>query len=178
MIDLGNNSFIRYSTQADVDILKHNLRKDDILEIWASNHHTPEEALQISLDESIVSLTFAVHNLPVAIFGINPPSAFENKAIIWMLASPALYNVKVKFLRNCTRVIESFLAYYPYLYNYVDARNTKTIRWLEYLGAEISEPRDYGAENLPFHFFSFSGKLKKDKKLCATLSQQQSLVCP
>lgn len=80
-----------------------------------------------------------------------------------MLASPALYNVKVKFLRNCTRVIESFLAYYPYLYNYVDARNTKTIQWLEYLGAEISEPRNYGAENLPFHFFSFSGKLKKDK---------------
>jgi hypothetical protein len=158
MLDIKDGAVVRISKDEDVDFLKDKLREQDVAEIWASNHHTPEEALKISLNDSIVCLTLEDKGQPVAMFGVSPQSAFQNEAIVWMLASPALYNMRTKFLRNCKAVINLFYQYYPYLYNFVDARNKKTIRWLKYLGATVSEPENYGYENLPFHYFCFEGR--------------------
>jgi len=44
------------------------------------------------------------------------------------------------------------------LVNYVDCRNKKSIRWLRYLGAEMSEPEVYGIEKKLFRMFKFVRK--------------------
>lgn len=157
MLDIKDGAVVRLAKDEDVEFLKDKLRRQDIDEVWASNHHTPEEALKISLNDSLVCFTLEDNGVPVAMFGLSPQSIFVNEAVIWMLSSDRLYKMKTKFLRNCKKVINVFFQYYPYLYNFVDTRNKKTIRWLKYLGAKISEPENYGSENLPFHYFCFQG---------------------
>ena len=155
-LDLYNQDGIRvsYSVQKDVDYLKTRLRKDDIVEIWASNHLTPREALQKSLNESFISLT--IHNgSPIAMFGVNGHSILGEKACIWMLGSDDLEKIKIRFLKNNHNFINYFLGYYPYLYNHVDDRNKKSIKWLKFLGAKIDEPKPYGKDGKDFRYFMF-----------------------
>lgn len=50
--------------------------------------------------------------------------------------------------------IAQMLKVYPALLNYVDARNTDSVRWLARLGFTVEEPTPYGAAGLPFHRFT------------------------
>ena len=45
-------------------------------------------------------------------------------------------------------------ALFPYLFNFVDARNMKSIRWLKHLGYAVGPPVPFGVAGLPFHPFS------------------------
>jgi hypothetical protein len=42
---------------------------------------------------------------------------------------------------------------YDQLFNYVDARNLRSIAWLQHIGFQVFEPQPYGLEGLPFHRF-------------------------
>lgn len=146
---------VRRTLISDVDKLKNRLRPSDIQEVLASHNYTSEAALMLSIQESTISLTIEYDNEAVAMFGINPDSALGNKATIWFLGSSAIDKKKIRFLRHGQAFIDLFLSLYPYLYNYIDARNKKSIAWLKFLGAKIQEAKPYGFEQLPFHYFSF-----------------------
>jgi len=45
------------------------------------------------------------------------------------------------------------LAGYSHLENWVDARNTKAINWLRWLGFTVHDPVPFGVAGLPFHRF-------------------------
>lgn len=130
------------------------LRESDINEVWASHHHKPEEALRQSIEQSFLCYTIENGN-PVASFGLVPENIISNKATVWMLASEDLNKIKIRFLINCKKFINLMLEYYPYLYNYVDDRNKKSIEWLLFLGAKMEDPRPYGTDKLPFRYFYF-----------------------
>ena len=148
---------VRNSIKADVRSLKYTMKPSDANEIWASHHHTPEEALTLCLDKSIFCATVENGN-PIAMFGIYADNIIGTEASIWMLSSEDLYKIKTRFLRNCKGFIKMMLEYYPYLHNYVDARNLKTIAWLKFLGAEIEEAKSFGVDGLPFNHFIFRKK--------------------
>lgn len=150
-----NNIIVRRSQRSDVDYLKSRLRQSDVDEVMASNGHTPEEALKLSLDKSIWAATVQ-NGHPLAMFGINPESILGSRAIVWMLASDDLKTIERRFIRNSKKFIKMMLEYYSYLYNYVDNRNEKSIEWLQYCGADIREPAPYGKAGLPFRYFSFN----------------------
>jgi hypothetical protein len=50
------------------------------------------------------------------------------------------------------------LADYPVLRNYVDQRNTVSIRWLRWLGFRMGEPAVMGAARVPFVPFEMSAR--------------------
>jgi len=148
------NVDIRKSTMQDIVYLKTRLRKHDIDEIWASSHLKPVEALTYSFYLSTICLT-VIQGEPVGMFGLVEDPADENRAIIWMLGSERLNKVSREVIRDTKYIIDGFLDNYDVLFNHVDARNTKAIRWLRYLGADINDAEPFGKEGLLFHRFTF-----------------------
>lgn len=149
---------VRHSRPEDIEYLKDHLRQSDVDELWASAHHTANEALKNSYENAVLSLTIVNEN-PVGMFGITPQSMIGYKASVWFLATAELEKINKRFAKNSRRFIDLMLMYYPYLFNYVDDRNTKSIKWLRICGAEISDPKPYGKEQLPFRFFCFQRDL-------------------
>lgn len=62
------------------------------------------------------------------------------------------------FLRRCRKVVAAMLSVYPYLENYVDARNHVAKAWLHWLGFRLEEAAPYGALGLNFHRFHMERK--------------------
>lgn len=155
-----DNIVVRTSVKEDIDGLKDRLRFEDVQEIKASHNHTPEEALYISLSQSMVCLTVENDGLPVAMFGINPESVWKNEAIVWLLSSPEFHKLRIRFLKHSRRFIKVFLEYYPLLYNFVDCRNTPSIKWLKFCGAQFGDK--IILSGVPFQYFKF-----ERKQICA-----------
>lgn len=152
-----NDIKVRKSSVEDVEYLKDHLRESDTQEIWASNHLTPEKALRLSLAKSIFCLTVE-NGAPIAMFGINPEQLLGERAVVWLLGSEGLNKIRIPFIRYSRHFISMMLEYYPYLHNYVDARNLQSIAWLKFCEATIEEAKPFGSENLPFHYFYFRRK--------------------
>lgn len=74
--------------------------------------------------------------------------------IPWMLATPRAEEFTRDFIIEGRRWVGEMLERYGHLVNYVDARNTKSIRWLRKLGFRIHEPEPFGVQQLPFHKFT------------------------
>lgn len=151
-----DNVMVRDSTETDIENIANNMRKSDMDEIWASHHHKPREALEKALKDSFMCLTVLRDNLPIAMFGLYVENIISTDANIWLLATDDLVKIQYKFLKHSRRFIEMFLKFYPHLSNFVDDRNTASIKWLKFCGAKMNGTCKYGIEQLPFHYFEFT----------------------
>lgn len=150
---------IRPSVRSDMKRLKDRLRKSDVDEIYAFTGMRPHEAIVFSHDVSTCCQTVLLHGVPVAMFGTAPVRNDEKKAGVWFIATDELNMMKPSFLRMSKACIKTMLDIYPYLFNYVDARNTDSIKWLKWCGAELDEAKPIGYENKPFHFFTIQRRI-------------------
>lgn len=155
------NITVRRSVRSDVEYLKDHLKQADIDEIYAASHSTPEEALTSCLEDSVYCWTVS-SGVPFMIFGIGATSLLDDKACVFMLSSKDVEKIKKRFLKGSREFVDIMLGIYPKLFNFVDARHTKSIAWLTYLGAELQEAKPHGIEGLPFHYFEFNKELKDD----------------
>jgi hypothetical protein len=129
------------------------MRKADCDEIWASNRHTPREALEAGIRLSFGGCwTLENAGVPVAMFGV-APSQEKSVGVVWLLATDQLNDVKQTFLRLSKHCIKMMLELFPVMFNFVDDRNTSSIRWLEWCGAEFSSAVAVGPDSLPFKPF-------------------------
>ena len=89
---------------------------------------------------------------PFAVFGI-APALIDGQGIPWMLGTDiiALYGREVVALSRAH--VARWGLKYPCLFNYVDARNLRSIVWLRRTGFSILDAAPYGVEGLPFHRF-------------------------
>lgn len=149
---------VRRSENWDVTDLSQIMRDSDVAEIYASHHHTPAEALRISMASSMISLTIEDKGKIVGMFGICPEYLLGKRATIWFLGSDRLHKIEKRFLRNSRMFIDFFLSHYPYLENYTHTENKKAIKWLKFLGADMQQAKPYGIEGELFHYFSFERK--------------------
>lgn len=146
---------VRDAEIEDVFELAPNLRPKDKREIWKSHHKTAENALMEGLLNSEICFTMERNEKPIVMFGIVPQSLLSNSATIWLLASPEIERIQVAFLKHSRYFIDLMLQHYPYLDNYVDAENKKSIEWLKFCGATLEEPKPYGIEKALFRYFYF-----------------------
>jgi len=149
------DAIVRDSEEKDIEALKVNMRKEDIAEVWASHHHTPEEALKLSYKNSVPCLTIEKNGVPIVMFGVVPETLLSDRANIWLLATEGICKVRKSFIKHCRGFIKSMLLQYSILENHIDARNKISIRWLKWCGATIEEAKPMGEEKLPFHYFYF-----------------------
>lgn len=147
---------IRNSKPEDAIVIAEGLRKSDREEVWCSHNYNSLTAMDLSLKNSIMAFTIELNGIAIGAFGCVSDNIMGNKASIWFLSTDAINKLKIKFLRNNRRFIDMMLEVYPYLYNWVDARNDKSIAWIKFLGGNIKEAIPYGVENKLFHYFTFT----------------------
>jgi len=123
------------------------MRHADREEAWAAARLEPEAALRLSLAASPLAWTGRVDGRPECMFGVGAGG------IPWLLGSDAVERYATGFLRRNRPYVTRMLETFGHLSNWVDARNTASIRWLRWLGFTIEAPRPFGPSNLPFHPF-------------------------
>ena len=142
---------IRDSAHPDILPIATFMRKADVNEIWASHMLYPYEALVHGFENSKVCITAEHKGVPVMMAGVVPIN--EETASVWMLGTPEVDRLTVRFCKISRNVVSILLGFYPKLYNYVDVRNKKSIEWLKWCGAKFESPAPYGISKLPFQFF-------------------------
>lgn len=143
---------------SDAESLGTCLRAADVEEIRAASGLAPAEALRRSYDLS--SHIWAARDLkdrsnapPIALWGVGPLSLVEGRGCPWLLAADALDVHGHDVARLSRPFLAAMRDLYPRLENHVDARHTRAVRWLSWLGFTIDPAMPWGIEGRPFHHF-------------------------
>ena len=116
------------------------LRKQDRDEIEAFSGLNANEAVSISIATSLRGFCAYWNDTPCAVFGVSP------EGYIWLLGTDEITKHPVTFYRVSRKIFPVLAHGVNRLENYVDARNTLSLRWLRWMGFDISAPIDLGAE--------------------------------
>lgn len=142
------------SKKDEVYELAPKLRQQDKDEVWASSGATPEEALLVSFESSDeVNTIYAPDGEAIGMFGV-ADTPDPNMGVPWLLASPRLPEISREFIPQSIEWVKRMNKKYPLLVNYVDQRNTVSIRWLRMLGfVFIHDFKEFGVGKKPFYEF-------------------------
>lgn len=148
---------IRPATDEDMVFIAEHARQADIDELWAADRITPLETMRkgARVGEAFLGL---VDGCPVCVFGVAPISFLTGTGIPWMVGTTLLDKHAAGFVKGSRFAIRQILRKWGKLYNMVDARNTRAIRWLKWLGFQIYPSVPYGHLDLPFHPFLMEAK--------------------
>lgn len=137
----------------DAERLAPRLRKADINEVAAASLLTPLEALEQGVKHSLVSWTCTIDDEIVCMLGVTPVSILNGIGCPWLLGSDLIDKHAGAFIKTSAAYIPRMLEAFPHLFNLVDARNKKSIRWLKRAGFLVHEPIPHGPHNMLFHPF-------------------------
>ena len=141
------------ANEAHIAFIAPRMRQADADEIWAAAHLKPQRALEWSMLASREPMTGAADGRPVCMFGISTTTPFDRIGHPWLLSTDEIENHAYVLLTGSRRYLTIERERYAGLENYVDARNTKALRWVRWLGFAIDPPASYGVDGLPFHRF-------------------------
>lgn len=131
-----------------------NMRDEDRAEIKASHGADPLTALIASVEGSDLKWTITDEQLGViGIFGVGRSVGEPRRGSPWLLATPDLELRYISFLRQARGYVQQMQDAYPFLENWVDARNTVSIKWLAWCGFTLDEPETFGVEGRLFRRF-------------------------
>jgi hypothetical protein len=143
---------VRAIMPGDAEELFKNLRPADRDELMAMSGEV-YFSIKWSIMSSRYSWAFEVDGELACLLGIVEGSLISRFGIPWMLGTTVLDKNVGVLIRHSRKYYEEVKGKYPHLVNFVDARNTKSIRWLKWLGFEFGEARDMGVANVPFYRF-------------------------
>jgi len=150
---MKKENYVRPAVLADVLELAPKMRTADREEIRASNGKSPLEALVIpftykkSRNYTIVG---TANEGVMGMFGVTPTKDSEY-GVAWLLSSEDLFKHTKQFIKECPYWVSQMSEGYTYIYNWVDRRNWKSLKWLQFLGFEAKEEmKNYGVGKLPF----------------------------
>lgn len=145
---------VRRAISADIVFLAPKMRQADRDEIKASDNVGAVEALMTPFEykgHRTWSVIGTDEEYVIGMFG-SVPTLDPEYGIAWLLSSEELFNYKKEFIKQSPEWIEEMGKGYKYLYNWVDCRNEKSIKWLRYLGFNtIRRDEQYGKGKLPFY---------------------------
>lgn len=150
---VDRNSFVRPSTEADVEYLSEHMRKEDVEEVVAGGF-SPLLALRYGLDNSRPCLTGIdpTTGHPGLMAGSTPCSTFDGFGRVWLLGTPAIEENTITFLRHSKHLLGVLFADYTALYNYTYERNVVHHNWLRWLGFSFLRRVELTPNN---HFYEF-----------------------
>ena len=141
--------YVRQARLSDAYELAPTLRQADLDELAATRDTSPFHALAHPFTDPTAQTYSMIgdKNEVVGMFGVNDQGA------VWMLSADALYDrYRRQFMKQTLFWIEVLQGPRPIIYNYVDTRNTRAIRWLRYCGFTVApETVPYGPDQMPFH---------------------------
>jgi len=150
---MEKENYVRPAILADALQLAPKMRIADREEIRASNGSSPLEALVIPFtyekSRSYTIIGTAKEGV-IGMFGVAPTKDPEY-GVAWLLSSETLFKHTKQFIKECPYWVSQMSEGYTYIYNWVDRRNWKSLKWLQFLGFEAKEEmKQYGVGKLPF----------------------------
>lgn len=147
----------RRPTPADIGALEAGMRGPDRDEIIAMRGPDVRASLERAVRVSTLARAMDVDGAFILLFGVAPVSLLGRVGAPWMLATERVERCPGALMRGASLYIPIMRDLYPVLVNYVDARNTRSIRWLKRLGFTFFPPEPVGVAGLPFHRFEMRG---------------------
>lgn len=147
---------VRPATSADALHVGRNLRKADKEEaIAAYGPRANAQWLAIASFLASRETSFALlsSGVPFCVTGCKPPGLLSDVAVPWMVGTDEiLRNVKAS-MGFCKDLLKVWRSCFPYMQNYVHAKNTVSVSWLQRVGFEVYYPEPYGPNGEMFHRF-------------------------
>ena len=146
-------NYVRPAKLEDSLQLAPKIRKGDRQEIMASDGASPLEALVIPFTQKNAKIYSIIGTKSEGVIGMFGSSPTKEKAygVVWLLSSETLFKHTKQFIKECPKWVNDMSKGYKYVYNFVDERNWKSLKWLQFLGFE---PRrkigDFGIGKMPF----------------------------
>jgi len=150
-----SDSKLTFTAPTDWGILQvaQRLRDADVGEIWASvgSGHSPLEVIEASARASDHAYIAYWEDEPLCVFGV------VEGGKIWMMGTDLMSEIPTREVVTASRdILDKMLAAYPKLWNVVWAKNELHIRWLEFMGAEMTETVRLGPYQDQFIMFEIS----------------------
>ena len=150
---MKKENYVRPAVLADVLELAPKMRTADREEIKASHGKTPLESLVIPFTfkkSETYTIIGTTNEGIVGMFGVTPTKEPEY-GTAWLLSSEDLFKHTKQFIKECPYWVSKMSKGYTYIYNWVDRRNWKSLKWLQFLGFEPKEEvKQFGVGKLPF----------------------------
>lgn len=145
---------IRPYAAGDIEKLHADLRPADAAEIeaLAGPGRTRATLLQ-SVEVSTLVWSHYLGDDLLSVFGVAPLNLLAGEGAVWLMGTRLLERHPSALVRQAPEYISRMRQVFPRLVNAVDARNTKSVRWLRRLGFTLLPARPMGAAGLPFHPF-------------------------
>ena len=127
-------------TADDFDFLAQHVRPEDEREVVLISRKPFRQSVEIACRMSrSCGVARNEDGEAYAIFGVQPTIFGPRHGSPWMMCSNLVDACPVKFYKQSSRAFQLFSAGYDSLENCVWAGNVRSIRWLEFLGFEISD---------------------------------------
>jgi len=150
----GDKFVVTKATIDDINYIAKHLREADIEEVYEMAGETPKEALINSFKSSNNCLCFKKGVVPICCYGVVPALQTSLKGgCVWLLGTDDIEKYSLPFLRTSRKFISDELLKHKKLWNFVYNKNTKAIKWLEWLGFSVLEPEIIGINKKLFRFF-------------------------
>jgi len=146
-------NYVRKAELKDALELAPKMRIGDRKEIMATDGSTPLESLVLPFTQKgakIYSIIGTKSEGVIGMFGSTPTNE-KDYGVVWLLSSEHLFRHIKQFIKECPKWVAEMSEGYEYVYNFVDERNWKSLKWLQFLGFEPKEKiGDFGVGKMPF----------------------------
>lgn len=143
---------IRPLREGDIEALLANMRQPDRDEVEAAGQDV-ENGVISSVQMSAMCWAAEINGRLACLFGVAPISLLGGVGAPWLLGTDVLDRHPRALIRNTGPYLDAMRSAFPHLVNYVDARNTRSIRWLKALGFRFQPAQPYGPRGFAFHRF-------------------------
>jgi len=144
----------RKPDELDARFIATNVREADFKELVEGSLTHPYHAMiKAMADSPDQAFTATIRDMPICMFGVSDAGLVGSVGVPWMVGTHLIDRHSTSFLRQSRHLMVEMFNRYDMLINYVDARNTRAIQWLKWLGFTIEEPQPYGPKGLPFNMF-------------------------
>lgn len=146
---------IRQATTEDAAWFAPRLREADKAELTAASGKDFARTLRLSIMRSPHAAFVAESEAlgPIALFGFGSRSLGSDRLVPWCVGTPDLLRRGKALTKFGKAYSLRSLDAAPLLENWVDVRNTASVRWLKAIGYEFDDPAPHGVEGLPFMRF-------------------------
>jgi hypothetical protein len=102
---------------------------------------------------SLRPITVLVDGRPEAMLGVMPMSMMVGSGLVWMLATPILYDCRRELIEFGPMVIDALMDDFRRIENVVSVDNGRAIRFLRWLGFIVGGSVEVhgGVQFVPFH---------------------------
>lgn len=132
------------ATSQHIKLLAKDLRPADEDEIKAKTGTTNvQKTLLKGFAMTSYCRSFFVDGKIAGVYGV--VASLDDKKIgsPFLLCTPKIKKLKIKFLRECKNRVEEMSDKFPVLFNYIDSRNKLHLTWLKWCGFKIINEKTF-----------------------------------